>query len=1092
MEQPRGPQYRSALLPWEQQFCEALDISADDYFAYYELVTQHVEEEKNRELIPDIRNEPVTIITLVVGLALSAVGMLLAPKPRTPEQQQKGDPFQAQDVRGRTKYAPLAEFDSVQDLATLGTIVPLLYTLQQGNHGGVRAESQLMWSRMRNLATYQELRALLLFSAGELDDEPDFEGFAFGNNKISGYMAAKLALWFVRGLSSENGNQPIMNDGPGSKRYSEATRFVYGPPSHKQFYTSQTGTRKMTFCGVTTPSQTAAFGQYSPIRNGHAWKYDFKYPGKGDGDAESRDTIYGTRRKHVTGYHAGYTTLTGSSSQMIYRIWDEPSDEILQASSDASNPEIQTKLHFDSRGKLLVQRTISENDSAAEKIGGVTEGVTAIQKSQVDADVAIDVGELYLIGSDIYNCTRRSNQGASAGTPFEPDQSGSIEYTFTRDDEFKKGYVSSSDIQVNSRDYAYDERHIPIQKVSVGAISTTRKVDYVEIGFKSTVYRQVNGYPNIAQFSYKDIADEYAKNLQTWQPGSITAYYDRVSLFRLEIKRGSGSWYDWNGDKLFAVHGNNPQSQYNQFYIELPAKDFYEFRFIPVCGNAWIANGNYDDKEVYLLNSRKGLERSGDSSGGYRIRVKGEKTRLTKEFNMEHPYWATGEKEPRNQNPNSLLNDYWFFDADTASHENEPEHVITWINEYVENDSAWYANENKQYEHLAYSGLICQSSKEISTFSNFSAYFKQGLIVRKLVDEASRPYGACNLFPEVAYDLLTNRRYGVGEYIGNNAIDLDRFRTAAEFCRANGFYWDGLISQKLNIRQFLFEQSAYQLLDFTILGGLFSLYPAVPFNSDHSIDFEARAGDNNFQIRALFTDGNVRNFKTTFLSPEERQLFIAELKFREEEKNGFPETRTLRLRLSENEGGYSRDPVELFDMTQFCTTREHAVAFAKYALRVRQLVDHSVSFETTPDAAHNLSPGDYVRVGVSVMHQDKRQGYSLRLRTGSVAPDGTLQINKSTVVDPNGFEVYYWKPGFTSVREGLLIEQDGKVQNAALYGSLFTRKRTSMEVRVYKIESIAYSEESFVEISGSYVPLQPDGRMKVLDWDDTEFVVEDI
>ena len=30
--------------------------------------------------------------------------------------------------------------------------------------------------------------------------------------------------------------------------------------------------------------------------------------------------------------------------------------------------------------------------------------------------------------------------------------------------------------------------------------------------------------------------------------------------------------------------------------------------------------------------------------------------------------------DEHNQNPNSLLQDYWFFDADTASHANEPEH----------------------------------------------------------------------------------------------------------------------------------------------------------------------------------------------------------------------------------------------------------------------------------------------------------------------------------------------------------------------------------------------------------------------------------
>ena len=158
---------------------------------------------------------------------------------------------------------------------------------------------------------------------------------------------------------------------------------------------------------------------------------------------------------------------------------------------------------------------------------------------------------------------------------------------------------------------------------------------------------------------------------------------------------------------------------------------------------------------------------------------------------------------------------------------------------------------------------------------------------------------------------------------------------------------------------------------------------------------------------------------------------------------------------------------------------------------MRQTVDHSISFETTPDAAHTLAPGDYIRVGVSIMHQEKERGYTMRLRTGAVSPDGTLQINKTGLIDPAGFDVYYWKPGFEGVREGRLTEENGRVTNTALWGSLFTRKRDEMEARIYKIESIAYSEESFVEISGSYVPVNRDGRMKLLEWDDDAFVIED-
>ena len=83
-----------------------------------------------------------------------------------------------------------------------------------------------------------------------------------------------------------------------------------------------------------------------------------------------------------------------------------------------------------------------------------------------------------------------------------------------------------------------------------------------------------------------------------------------------------------------------------------------------------------------------------------------------------------------------------------------------------------------------------------------------------------------------------------------------------------------------------------------------SVYPSVPFDSNKTISFGAKAGDANFPIKALFTNGNVRDFKTTFLSPEERQLFIAELKYRREETNGFPETNVTRIRSGRDQGGY--------------------------------------------------------------------------------------------------------------------------------------------------------------------------------------------
>lgn len=1102
LESARGPQYRGHLLPWEQQLCETLSISTDEYFEYFDLVTQHIEEEKGRELIPDIRNEPTAIITLVVGLALSAVGALLAPKPKAPKQEKQGDPFQSSDVRGRTKFAPLTEFDSIQELATLGSLVPLIYTRQEDGHGGVRAESQLLWSRMRNNFTYQELRALLLFSAGEIDTDPEYIGYAFGDSRLSGYSAPKISLWFNRGLDRDSGNnafssgnKPFANDD--RFQYSEGTRKT-GSAGVKPFFSdvpNDGNPDRMLFCGTVTPSQAVQFGQYSPVRNGHGWKYDFKWPGKGDGDRDQKELIYGTRRKHVAGYHAGETTLDirDGGKTLVYRIRDNDSDKIFQAcKDDASNPKRRVKSHFDSSGKLDVESYVREGSSTAKKIGGLSEGINAIEQSKVDADSILDPGEMYLIGTDIYTCTDRQNEKGEPGTPYESRKSGSVEYTFKRENEFKLGYVDDKYIRVEDSEDVYNEKHMPIQKVAIGAVSTTRPVDMVEIGFKSTVYRQVNGYPNVNEFTSSDIADDFAKEGQGFQLGTMNSYYPRASLFRIEIKKGNGDWYNWNNDNLFVVYGTNPQPQYNQITIRLPEKDFYEFRFIPVAGNAWIANGLMSDKDTYLLNGRKQNRLFVGERRDYRIYINGEKIDGVDEAFQQSPFiFATGESDQPNLNPNALLNDFWYYSSDSASNENEPEHKITWINEYVENNDTWYDHEDRQYEHLAHAGLICRSSKEVSTFSNFSAYFTQGIRVKKFVKSTARPEGASNNFPEIAYDLLTNRRYGIGEYIGKNALDEDAFDVAADFCDANDFYWDGVISSGVNVREFLFQQAAYQMLDFTIKGGLFGLYPTVPFDSNKKISFSAKAGDSNFLIKALFTNSNVKDFKTTFLSPEERQMFTAELKYRKEEKNGFPETHVTRIRLADDEGGYDRDPIEAFDLTLFCTSRDQAIAFGKFALRIRKEVDHSVSFETTPDAAHNLSPGDYIRLGISIQHQERENGYTDRLRTGSTAPNGTVQTNEGIDLTSSDIEVYYWQPGLDNVRTGTLRIRDGVAIDNAMRGIIFTRKRDNSEARIYKIESIAYSEESFVSISATYTPLTKDGRMKVLQWDDSDFVIED-
>ena len=375
---------------------------------------------------------------------------------------------------------------------------PLIYADWEEDHGGVRAESQMMWSRMVNRGTYQDLEALLLFSAGDLRIRPSYKGYAFGDSKLTNYPSAKIGLFFSKGPESTDDPKNAPFQVGGIAQYDEGDKYM-GKKGHKPFFTNipdDDRGSKMIFCGVVTPSQSQIFGQYNPIRNGQGWKYPFKYPGKGDGDADQKDMIFGTRAKHVTGYHSGRTSLVSQGNgagitKLKYKIRDSESDRIYLADErDDVSPELPTRDHFNSNGEFIEKDRIYENEEGfLEKIGGMTEGINAINQSKIDADTVLEVGEQYLIGTAVYRCTNRNNlsNNVSEGTPFEPGKSGSVLSTLlSRDSEFSDRYVQTKYIYTPDDEDIFNETHIPIQKVAIGAIGTTRQVNSITMGIKST------------------------------------------------------------------------------------------------------------------------------------------------------------------------------------------------------------------------------------------------------------------------------------------------------------------------------------------------------------------------------------------------------------------------------------------------------------------------------------------------------------------------------------------------------------------------------------------------------------------------------
>lgn len=408
----------------------------------------------------------------------------------------------------------------------------------------------------------------------------------------------------------------------------------------------------------------------------------------------------------------------------------------------------------------------------------------------------------------------------------------------------------------------------------------------------------------------------------------------------------------------------------------------------------------------------------------------------------------------RNLRPLDAVADFISYEAEVPSHMENPEHEIVYVNEMISNTLMPYSN-------LAMAGVRLNSSKEFASFTQFSAYFKEGIAVQRLIDGGTGP---TNLFPEIAFALLTDPQIGAGDLIGANSVDEERMTIAAKFCRANRLFWDGVITDEKNLREFIFQNASYCLLDFTILGGRFALYPSVPFDENFKID-----PNQKIQIKALFTDGNIKNLKASFLSPEERQNFQGFATYRKEKLNGFAEPKTLGLRVKDAK---DEDPREGFDLSLFCTSFEHASTFLKYALKTRELIDHGVSFQTTPQSAMHLAPGDYIRLHSEATHTS-------RFANGVITEDGVIQSQKEIT---NGTQIIFWKPGDSDVSEPTAIKINNNLAASRFRGSVFTVPDTSTTDRVYKVESITYAEDGLIEISGSHTPLTANKTLAILDY----------
>ena len=384
----------------------------------------------------------------------------------------------------------------------------------------------------------------------------------------------------------------------------------------------------------------------------------------------------------------------------------------------------------------------------------------------------------------------------------------------------------------------------------------------------------------------------------------------------------------------------------------------------------------------------------------------------------------------------------------TKSNESAPEHEVVYVNESVANPSP------PLYEKLSLAGLVLKASRNFTAIDQVRCWLANGIEVQRFLPSEAATIGPSNKFTDLVYYLLTDKTAGAGGVISPDLIETADLANTATFLEQNKLFFDGALDSPVNLRQFIADTAPYFLCSFVISNGKFSLVPAVPHDTTGTIV------DTPIQIQALFTSGNIieDSFSVEYLQTEERKDFQSIVRYRKERKNQLPEEATLSVRWAE--AGSDTYPIESFDLTQFCTSRDHAFLVARYFMSIRRRVTHSVRFKTTPYGI-SLSPGDYIRVLTEASPYQPANN-------GVIDADG--DITAATTITDGSYEILYYTSSNEEVKTATLTVAAGKAVQPSLFNTIFTINSPTISSNTYMVEQLTLDSDGLVEVLATEFP----------------------
>ena len=1092
------------MLPSDRYIAEILGLTEAQYRHFQIEARKRAAEGPQPAVVNGTTAVTLAIINLVIGLGSVAVSLLLKPSaPKVPGEQ--GQPTQRQEegstVLRNSRFAPRYGFDSQQDIAALGSIIPIVYarkeTISGTDYGGIRINMPMIWNQILSLGGGQMIRGVFLLSEGSISSV-DPNNFAIGSSTLQGYIfdsnsateaASRVTLYLskdggrIAGADRVAGRSNANDDG--SSMFSDVFRVYWN------------GAERRDFCSSNRPSTQTTFGVYAPIGNDLMYKVNpiispgvRSQTGPGGGDEVTVDCpVDAPKMNKRDKYRANFSTFSG-----VNRINSTAGTSPGTATSVSVGDTVSYRLHNGSDWGTVFSTYGDSDDDAEAK--DVASAVASLQKTWDDRLVE---GELYKIGTALCVCTGRTPKeefvsqaelngsgGQAVVASFTVVESGVIK-------NFSPSRLENVGGDLGVREKGTTGGHL--LRYARGLVSTSRACQAVEVGLKSALGIRINNLCNFRDTKTYEYADtQWCQTFENnppedivnnfYQSGVITAPVQRYSFFKIKYRTvGSSSWTELSN--AYGVRSETQQSVFNYIRFEFSSTKVREFMFEPLSGFE-VRQGQYGSA-LYVLDPKKG--RATISDGGISVVFNGENIALNKSnfgiafgnadsalsSNYVYDEDTNGNDPTVTRNYNGLplvdvtnyIDDYgklaetFVYSEISSTADSGPEHSIVYVNEIVPNSPA------PQYDNLALAGINIRSSAEFQQFSQFSAYVTGGRECTRLLGGS----GATHLFPDILYDLMTNDRFGAGSFVKNYMIDSTEFTAAAQWCQDRKYFYDGAVSEPVNVRQWSADLAATHLLQFGESNGKYFLRPAISFTA--------------VPIAALFTAGNIAadSFKLQYFDPEDRDPIQVSVRYREERTTTdptspglFPVVREVLVRELVPEAS-ATDPVEQIDMSSYCTSREHAIDAAKFIIRMRRIPQHVISFSTTHEGVmSNIAPGDYIKVAMDETEYDQ-------FNNGAVTPEGALVSTKALTDGTHNVVAWDGTEGSPPADATLTVSNSGTT--ATPTGVVFTVKIANTQIRVYQIERITSGDDGLFTIEAMHMPVNSSGVLKVADGFDT-------